>query len=160
GSVRLPGWMNIDRFDSDLDLDLSFPLPFPNESCTHIYHEHFLEHLPRPVADSVLQECRRVLVGSGVMRIAIPDLGRIIADYVTGDWRKNAWLKRGDYHADTAAEALNMSFRWWGHEWLYDFEELERYARAAGFSRVVRAARGLSEDPVLSGLETRDDSYL
>ena len=119
-----------------------------------------MEHLPRPVADSLLRECRRVLAPSGVMRIAMPDLKSVVPDYVTGNWRHAAWLNRGDFHADTAAEALNMSFRRWGHEWLYDLEELARYSRAAGFSSVVRVERGRSEDPVLIGLETRDDLRL
>src|SRR5947207_15317645 len=70
GSVRLNDWINIDYSQSELDLDLSFPLPFAGASCTHIYHEHVMEHLPRAVADSLMRDCRRVLLPDGVMRIA------------------------------------------------------------------------------------------
>jgi predicted SAM-dependent methyltransferase len=55
---------------------------------------------------------------------------------------------------------MNVAFRWWGHQYLYDGEELERRVREAGFTTVRRCALRESTVPELAGLETRPDSRL
>jgi predicted SAM-dependent methyltransferase len=53
-----------------------------------------------------------------------------------------------------------MSFRWWGHQWLYDWEELERRLKQAGWKKIYRAKWGKSEHIDLQGLEIRGESRL
>ena len=53
-----------------------------------------------------------------------------------------------------------MSFSWWGHKWLYDWEELERRLKEAGYTNVKRCKQGKSTHPELRGLETREESNL
>ena len=55
---------------------------------------------------------------------------------------------------------INVSMRWWGHQYLYDGEELERRMREAGFATVRRCGYGESTVGELAGLETRPDSML
>lgn len=55
---------------------------------------------------------------------------------------------------------LNIAFRWWGHRWLYDREELHRRLGEAGFDRLEDVAPGQSTRPELRNLETRPDSLL
>jgi predicted SAM-dependent methyltransferase len=55
---------------------------------------------------------------------------------------------------------INIAFRWWGHEHLYNREELERALREAGFSKFKFPEHGQSDLDDLRGLETRQDSKL
>ena len=55
---------------------------------------------------------------------------------------------------------ININFRWWGHQWLYDWEELERRLLEAGAKSPKRCTIFKSEHPVLNNLETRNESIL
>src|SRR5215831_11977164 len=68
-------WINIDLSPhADITLDLREPLPLPENSCSFIYSEHFLEHLDYPLhAEIFLKECYRVLEPGGVISIGVPD---------------------------------------------------------------------------------------
>ena len=55
---------------------------------------------------------------------------------------------------------LNVAFRWWGHQHLYDREELTRVLSEAGFERVEFVERMQSKHEDLRDLETRLDSKL
>src|SRR5207253_10227185 len=86
GSVNFPGWINID-LDSptaDMLLDLTHPLPFPDGSVTHMFNEHFIEHITRSQAVQFLQECHRVLSADGAIRITTPNLRFLTYSYMTG----------------------------------------------------------------------------
>jgi predicted SAM-dependent methyltransferase len=52
------------------------------------------------------------------------------------------------------------NFGRWGHQWLYDREELHRRLREAGFSIVTDKEWGASDEPALQNRETRPDSLL
>jgi len=161
GTVRLDGWINIDlETRADLKLDVRRPLPFGDRAARLIYHEHLMEHLTVEEGCACLRDWFRVLQPGGVLRIATPDLAYVVERY-QGDWRDQAWLKLPEYaFIQTRAEMINVSFRWWGHRYLYDGEELERRLREAGFDTVRRCALRQSAVPELAGLETRDDSKL
>ena len=60
----------------------------------------------------------------------------------------------------TRAEMLNIAFRWWGHQWLYDHEELDRRLREAGWEELAPVEWGQSRHPALRERETRVDSLL
>jgi len=161
GTVRLDGWINIDlETRADLKLDVRRPLPFADGAARLIYHEHLMEHLTVEEGCACLRDWFRVLQPGGVLRIATPDLAYVVERY-QGNWRDQAWLKLPEYaFIQTRAEMINVSFRWWGHRYLYDGEELERRLREAGFDTVRRCALRQSAVPELAGLETRDDSKL
>jgi predicted SAM-dependent methyltransferase len=165
GRVCHAGWINIDREyrrDSvDLAWDLRKPLPFRAGSCSFVYSEHLIEHLSPSDGIALLRECHRVLQSDGTMRIATPSLRHLVEDYCSENWRQQDWLKWESFaFVETPAEMLNIAFRWWGHRWLYDREELVRRILEAGFSAAVEVDRGASEHAPLRGLETREDSKL
>jgi predicted SAM-dependent methyltransferase len=60
----------------------------------------------------------------------------------------------------TRAEWMNMTFSWWGHKWIYDYEELKRRLKEAGYNNVARCKINESEHPELKNIETRIESYL
>src|SRR5262245_34095500 len=75
GQLAMPGWINIDNQllpGVDRVLDVRKGLPYQDVSA--IFAEHFLEHIPFDDALAFLRECRRVLSGSGVLRISTPNL--------------------------------------------------------------------------------------
>lgn len=162
GKVRLPGFINIDAEGApDVRLDVRDGLPFPPGSVQGIYTEHFVEHLDQGELLAFLRDCRRVLAPGGRLRIATPDLAQTAREYLDGSWLGQPWLKAYGYEwIRTGAEYLNVSMRDWGHKWLLDAEELERLLRLAGFDTIGPQPLGQSPDPMLSGRETRDRSFV
>lgn len=165
GKVRFDGWVNVDADRSlrttDIVWDLALGLPVEDASCALIYHEHFMEHLTVEQGLSHLRECRRALLPGGVLRIATPSLDFLIERLCAGDWREQDWLTWPEHRfIRTRAEMLNIAFRWWGHRWLYDREELHRRLRESGFPWVRDCEWGNSDVPDLRGRETRFDSIL
>jgi predicted SAM-dependent methyltransferase len=163
GSVRFDKWVNVDIASTAADViwDATERFPLEDECCALIYSEHFLEHLNVEQGLRFLSECNRLLQTGGVLRIAMPSLDYLIDRYTRGDWRNQEWLKLPEYGSiATKAEMLNVAFRWWGHQWLYDREELRRRIQEAGFSTVTGKEWGASDEPDLRGRETRPDSLL
>ncbi|OGP66786.1 MAG: hypothetical protein A2031_01705 [Deltaproteobacteria bacterium RBG_19FT_COMBO_43_11] len=165
GKIRFEGWINIDSdaslSNADFCWDLRNGIPFEDFSCELIYCEHFLEHLPVHQGLGFLKECYRVLNVGGALRIAMPSLEYIIQKYCSKDWRDQVWLTWPQYQfIQSRAEMINIAFRWWGHEWLYDREELNRRLKDAGFHNVTNQEWGKSEINGLRNRESRKDSIL
>jgi predicted SAM-dependent methyltransferase len=164
GQEPFQGWLNLDldpETKADFLWDITDGLPFDNDSCAFIHSEHFLEHLPIQDGVRFLAECYRSLQRGGVLRIAMPSLQETVRQYYENDWANQPWLEKYGYAwIKTRAECINISFREWGHQWLYDFEELDRRLREAGFSRIERAVWGESKYPELRKRETRDETLL
>jgi len=165
GPLRLDGWVNIDLSRSstvDVIVDAT-QLPAPDASCELIYSEHFLEHLSVESAVAFFRQSLRVLQSGGVLRTAMPSITSSIHRYLQdGDWKSDPIFERSPVMraVETRAEMINVCFRSWGHQWLYDEEELERRLVQAGFSQVRVMAWGDSEHAALRGLETRPESTL
>jgi hypothetical protein len=90
--------------DDVIAADLRRPLPFPDGCFTAVYAAHLLEHLEPAVAFGLMNECRRVLRPTGIVRIVVPDLERVARDYLASLDRAAA--------ADATADAR------WEHRWL------------------------------------------
>ena len=82
-------------------------------------------------------------------------------NYLDGTWRDVRALHDPAFASiDTPAHYINVTFREWGHLYLYDFDELRLRLQEAGFSQVERCERGQSSVSQLKDLETRDESRL
>lgn len=82
GLISEVRWKRLQQVDPDIvQWDLRKGLPYPSASFDVVYHSHFLEHLTRADAVEFLKECRRVLKVNGILRIAVPDLQYLVADY-------------------------------------------------------------------------------
>lgn len=161
GRAPIPNWTNVDYyFPADVVLDLRFGLPLPDHSVEYIYSEHLVEHMPLEGALALFNECHRVLRTGGRMRVATPDLADIVRDY-RSDWRRHEWVNWDQYRwIDSGTRMVNAAVREWGHQYLWDFEELEQRLQSTGFRRVTRHGVGESEVAAMRGLETRADSRL
>lgn len=88
----------------------------------------------------------------------MPDLEMSVKNYMNKNYlneNKDGLKKYGLDFIQTNAEALNIDFRWWGHQWLYDWEELERRLKEAGCIKIKKCNLNESEYPELQNLETR-----
>lgn len=167
GTDYKDGWINIDNNSDnnieklDLNWDLREPLPFEGESIDYIFNEHFLEHLTIDEAQVIIKDFLRVLKKGGVLRIAMPDLREVVENYLDKEWRKRPFIKKfGLEFIKTPAELMNINFSWWGHKWLYDWEELERRLEEAGCTNIAKCGLGKSKHKDLRDLETRNESTL
>ena len=160
GNVKLLGWLNIDVEPSaDLVIDVREGLPFHDNSVGFIYNEHFFEHLTYEEGEKALREFWRCLNKGGVLRIATPDLDVLIQKYNRG-FKNQDWFPAGFEFVKTKGMAINMFFRWWGHQYLYNEEELTGQLIKVGFQNIKRCELNKSNYPELSNLETRKGSTL
>ena len=164
GKIRFQEWVNIDQDAAseavDVTWDLRQPLPLPDQCAEFVFHEHFLEHLTVQQGLALLRECYRLLMTGGVLRVAMPDLTECVRQYWENDWRQ-PWMEKYGYQwIKTRAECINIAFREWQHQWLYDREELHRRLNEAGFTTIRDCRRLESTVPALRGLESRDESLL
>jgi predicted SAM-dependent methyltransferase/outer membrane murein-binding lipoprotein Lpp len=160
GKVKLPGWLNIDvEPGADLVIDVRQGLPFEENSVDFIYNEHFVEHLTYEEGEKVLREFWRCLKKGGVLRIATPDLDFIVQLY-SRDFKNQDWFPSGFEFVKTKGMAMNMAFRWWGHQYLYNEEDLTGQLIKVGFQNIKRCELNKSNYPELSNLETRKESTL
>jgi GT2 family glycosyltransferase/predicted SAM-dependent methyltransferase/cytochrome c-type biogenesis protein CcmH/NrfG len=161
GNKKLAGFTNVDMEPgADIQLDVTKGLPFDNNSVHAIFSEHFFEHITQAQGGQFLRECRRVLVPGGVCRIATPDLDALINEYTSNDWLNPEWAQFGYNYLDNKCEMLNLALREWGHQWVYNEEELVRLGESAGFEFGGRHAIGESPFEFLRGLEYRAGSRL
>jgi len=77
-------WVNVDftkTGDGVIAHNLLNGIPFEENTFQVVYHSHVLEHFPKNQALQFIEECYRVLQPGGIIRIAIPDLEQIVANY-------------------------------------------------------------------------------
>ncbi len=75
--LRTPAWpRNVHRHN------VLKGLPFADESVDCIYSSHTFEHFTFAQSLSLAKECRRVLKLGGTLRLVVPDLERLVRDYL------------------------------------------------------------------------------
>ena len=154
GPNPLPGWANIDLEGSDICWDLTRPLPLAEGSVRLVYSEHFIEHVSRDDAQRILENCYRAMEPGGTIRISTPDLRKLAQDYLAGTIVEMA---HGGWFPESPCRMVNEGMHLWGHQFLYDEEELTSALSTAGFRDVRRVAWRKSDLAELRDLETRPD---
>jgi predicted SAM-dependent methyltransferase len=129
GKHPLPGWINLDL---ELGHDLRNGIPAPNASADLIWAEHFIEHLKKEDALALLKDCFRVLKPHGEISLVTPDLKFLARAYLENN------LKAFDRIAHvwaplTSCDMMNQGMREWGHEYLWDQDELAYSLKISGF---------------------------
>jgi predicted SAM-dependent methyltransferase len=142
--------------------DVTQPLPAEDGSFAWAYSEHLIEHISQPQAITWLKDVRRVLEPGGRLRLTTPDLERYAAAYVSRDEaffaEHSRRIREFGLPAMPTRRAfmLNQIFQFWGHRWIYDFDELVRVLGEAGFAtpHVERRAFGESAIPEMAALDS------
>jgi predicted SAM-dependent methyltransferase len=163
GSLMLPGWLNTDAFPrhpSVTFLDATSRYPLPGDTFDFVYSEHMIEHIPFASAQVMASEAYRVLRPGGIMRVATPDLERILA---LGSQDLDGLRRR--YMTETVARImpnaisqnfcfyLNIFVREWGHVFIYDRATLSALLERAGFTDIAACGVGESRFAALRGVE-------
>ena len=182
GASFFPGWLNVDRMTVRDDAGRSSEtdrvvrvgadafylehadagcLPIVDESLDRVYSEHVIEHLSPEEGIAWLREVRRMLRVGGLLRLSTPDLKRYVDGY--GDPSDEFYSRHRRHLAEMnirdvperRAWMINQIFRFWGHRWIYDFEELRFATVAAGFSPadVVKRTFRAGGDPEMCRLD-------
>lgn len=154
GSNLLEGWANIDFAGSSEIIvhDLTRSLPLGSGTVDFIFTEHFVEHISRQQGQALFEECYRLLASGGVLRISTPSLKKLIDEYASG--RVDEWADV-DWNPETPCQMLNEGVRLWGHQFIYDFDEISQALSGAGFVRIKPVDWRESTHRELSGLECR-----
>ena len=128
-------------------LDVSRRFRFDAETFDCVYASHLLEHLHPDVAEHCLREAHRVLRPGGVLRLAVPDLDQMVADYDPADPDHFLW---GIYQG-RGRRAKRTARHWWH----YNGTSLSRLLDEYGFRDVTRCAFREGRCPDLEQIEQR-----
>jgi predicted SAM-dependent methyltransferase len=162
GPMVLPGWLNTDLITGDTHLNLARRLPAPDGAFAYAFGEHVIEHLLESTGRFLLRELHRVLRPGGVLRLTTPDLAKAIATYEDRNpevdqvtYAKHLDEITGKRH-ERPCQVLNAELRLWGHQYVYDEQDLSAKLSEAGFREVTRVEAGESAHPALRGLEQHE----
>lgn len=152
------------------DLEKTFPLP--DAAFDWGYSEHFIEHVSPAQAIDWLAEMRRIIKPGGLLRLTTPDLRKYIEGYLdpAGAFfelhKQRIELSTGNKGSVPPRRAwmVNQIFRFFEHQWIYDFDEIVHAATSAGFDR-TRIFReefqsGILEDVAMLDFPERNDETL
>jgi len=140
GGNKLPGWIN-----HDMDCDITKPLPYPDGCAKFILGEHLSEHCTHQQAWKFYEECYRILVPGGVIRIAVPDISKMWANMIP------EYLKAVGPNA-TKRDAIRAAVFNHGHQAAWNEALLKTFLEAVGFS--ARATPyNVSREPALNGID-------
>lgn len=148
GPFKHDGWIDVDcsiSLKADVvACDLRRKWPLRSGSTKYIFSEHVFEHFGYPdEIGHVLEECYRILKTGGVLRVIVPNAERYLRAYADDD---QFFVRKVGGASASKLAVVNVMMRENGfHKYAYDYDELERVLRKAGFKNVVRSSlRGSS----------------
>jgi len=162
GEKYLDGWVNTDGYEehgADLYFDFSKPFPLEGNSFDAIVSQHAIEHTNYAGGINFLKESFRVLKPGGKARISCPDLELVIKNYVKSKETKkleyaDTWDNWNKLDYRTACQHINEIISGWGHQYVYDFEDMEMKMREIGFVNIKKKS-DTDMDPIF--LNTEND---
>ena len=131
-------------------------IPEPNHSADALYCSHVLEHFDVEEAKLFLKEALRVLKHGGVLRISVPDLKKIVDDYVaTGDAdalvQETALAQSPPRKFLKRIEFLLVGYR--RHRWMYDGQSLCKLLSSMGFISPTVIDKGMTHIQDAGGID-------
>jgi predicted SAM-dependent methyltransferase len=118
-----------------------------------------LEHLDREEAERFLSEAYRVLVPGGYLRLVVPDLRKLVEEYIT-DRDADRFVAR-TLLTRPRARTLRERMRWLvvgdrHHLWMYDGQSLREAVLKAGFRDAWILDAGVTRIPNPGVLDLRE----
>ena len=110
-------------------------LPISDSSVDVLYSSHMIEHLDREEAILFLRECQRILKSEGILRLAVPDLKKLVKQYLQDD-DADAFVA-GTLLAQSRPRGLSKRISMMlvgprNHLWMYDGLSLSKFLRSQG----------------------------
>jgi predicted SAM-dependent methyltransferase len=132
--------------------DATALIPLPDSSVEVLYTSHMVEHLDRERVKTFFSEVRRILAPNGIIRIAVPDLKKLVTEYeVRGD--ADAFIERSLLTRPKPTKIVDkLKYLVVGdrhHQWMYDGQSMIRLLAATGFKdpRTLPPGSTLIADP-------------
>jgi SAM-dependent methyltransferase len=163
GSHVGEGWINSDIKESpevNLVADIKTGLPLAASSIDYAVSVHALPELPYDDLVPALVEIRRVLKPGGVLRLVLPDLGRAIDAYLTGDDR---YFHLVADDATTPGGRLITQLLWYGYSRsLFTADFSAELLEKAGYVNIemCKAHQTASAFPEIIELDNREAESL
>lgn len=168
GPSKLPGWLMTDYLPQDssvIFLDARRRFPFPARSIDYYFTEHMIEHVDYVAGRHALQQMFLTLKPGGCIRIATPDLQKVLAlnaapvdaDSVESRYIRSLRPPAVRISRDRPSFAINNLISGSGHRFVYDADTLQDSLAEVGFIDIRRRKIGESDDPILQNLETHGD---
>jgi hypothetical protein len=196
GANATPGWVNLDRSPnvildrarpvkrllrsmrvltpehmapwspSIVRHDLTHGIPCADQGAAAVYSSHMLEHIYLNQARALLAECHRVLMGGGILRLALPDYGseaeQLVAGEATGSLQAamefHRRLRAHPFDPPSFRRRLIGAFGSHIHRWFPTRALVVGLLREAGFDGVINCEFKQGRLPDLDRIETRRDS--
>jgi SAM-dependent methyltransferase len=111
-------------------------LPLQDTSVDALYSSHMLEHLDRSEADKFLREAFRLLRPGGIIRLAVPDIKKLVELYnKSGDADTfiDSTLLCGPRPSSLLQRLNNLLVGSRNHQWMYDGRSLLLLLRKHNF---------------------------
>jgi len=146
------GWLNknyLVKWPKFKLVDIRKRLPLDDKSVDFIYCSHVLEHFEKWETEMILKECQRVLKKSGMMRIVLPDLDKLVSKYKVGGAEK---FCREFYGFDKDVKNWQKIFIR-GHQWMYDRATFVDLLKKTGFKKIELSERLKSKMPDVEKLD-------
>ncbi|MBF0367838.1 MAG: class I SAM-dependent methyltransferase [Magnetococcales bacterium] len=154
--------------ESIVRINLRHKLPFPDNTFDGVYSSHVIEHLHRNEAQALMKELHRTCRPGGIVRMAVPNLAKYIADYQN---RIISPKSPSETPADTFMQRLQLrppnapvypsrlrtlyhalvDFN--SHKWLYDRDSLMALFQEAGFQTSREREILASDIPGIDAIE-------
>ena len=167
GTINLDTWFNTDLSPKVnekiyyLNM-LKIPYFFDDNTFDYIFSEHNFEHFTLEELYKILKECIRVLKPDGIIRIAIPDLNKIIKFYQEENTTNTQYKEWGiktfipfahEKKLKNKAIVLNNFFRDWGHKFIYDYETIYDLLKVCGYKEITECKISKSRHKDLTNIE-------
>lgn len=132
------GWTTVDMVGADIRHDLRRGIPLADNSVEAIYSSHLLEHIPYPQLIPFLEECHRVLKPGGTFSVCVPNAGKYIKAYVTGESAMNDLDLHEPGLTETGSRIDQVNYiAYMGgiHAYMFDEENLVKTLAKGGFQK-------------------------
>jgi predicted SAM-dependent methyltransferase len=125
GGNRLMGWENY-----DYEVDISKPLPFQDNVADAVLAEHVVEHVTIHQAWNFIEECYRILIPGGFLRLAVPCVSKIFQE---SDDEYYAFIARHGWGSPTKKDAVKSIIFNHGHQTIWEQASLNSVVQCMGF---------------------------
>lgn len=160
GPNIVQGWDNLDilNLPGIIHHDLRTPLPYKDKSVEKIFHEHFIEHLPKQQGYHFLQDCYRVLKPGGAMKMGWPDLTKLLDAYKSKNRQFRdfilPFLEDRQFEADWDEILSDCLFNW-EHKYAYTKQHMMQLLTQIGYKEVREVQYKQTNHDIR--IEVRDD---